>query len=162
MLGQYPAIIEGASPQHPWEVFHHHVGWAQHTGKVDEAGLHLFAWKQRSYDACEAVWFESCLRTGARQQCCPANWGRHKDGEVWWVLWTSLPPCAQTCERLLNCGCINSGSITDGISCTSKCVDQRNRIVQSKKKSSKTVQNCCEWRPSWNMVVILKSSFPRK
>lgn len=54
--------------------------------------------------ACEAVCLESCLRTGARQQCCPANWAWHKDGEVWRVLWIKLSNLCSD-SRLLNCGC---------------------------------------------------------
>lgn len=146
MLGQYPAMIEGASPQHPGEVFHHHVDEHSAVGKVDEAGLHLFTgsksltmpFRQQARPSF-CLWSSLPWRLpayGGRQRCWPANWGGGS-GEFFW---TSFPTCAQTCERLLKCGCkpkcqFQSGSITDGISCPSKCmfqcVDQRNRIVQS-------------------------------
>lgn len=150
MLAQYPTIIEGASPRPPWEVFHHHVGWAQHFSQGWWGRTPLVCWeakvlrchshKRAPRSAREGVCLGSCLRTGARQQCCPANWGRHKGGEVWRVVWTRIPPRAQTCQRSLNCCCIDSGSIPDGISCSPNCVqcaDQRNKIVQSKKKAQK-------------------------
>lgn len=87
--------------------------------------------------ACEAVCLEGYLPMGDGNGVGLPTGGGERSGEFFW---TSFPTCAQTCERLLKCGCkpkcqFQSGSITDGISCPSKCmfqcVDQRNRIVQS-------------------------------
>ena len=92
--------------------------WQEQHYKVDEARLNLFARKQRSYDAIpptsasliqhvERSAFQAACIWGQATVCkmkneSPAHWGWHKDGEVWQVLWTTLPPIAQSCEQLTN------------------------------------------------------------
>lgn len=122
------------------------------SGRVDEAGLHLFA-KQRSYEAIPPTSASLVLyvKRSALKAACVRGHGNS----------VALPTGAGT--KMVKSGEFSGQAFhPDGISCTPncvQCVDQRNRIVQSKKKSSKTVRNCCEWRPSWNMVVILKVVF---
>ena len=89
--------------------------------KVDEARLDLFTQKQRSYDAIpptSAALIQHVKRSAYQAGCIwgqatvckmqtesPANWGWQKDGEVWQVFWTTLPPIAQSCQQLTKCGC---------------------------------------------------------
>ena len=120
-LSQYPPIIEDAD-LNIFEKFGITM-YDKHstTGKVDEARLDLFARKQRCYDAIpptSASLVQHVKRSAFQAACIwgqatvckmqiesPANWGWKKDGEVWQVIWTTLPPIVQTCEQLTKCGC---------------------------------------------------------
>ena len=118
---QYPPVVENAD----YNVFEKFVITMYDKNstmdKVDEARLDLFARKQRSYDAIpptSAALIQHVKRSAYQAGCIwgqatvckmqtesPANWGWQKDGEVWQVFWTTLPPIAQSCQQLTKCGC---------------------------------------------------------
>lgn len=48
--------------------------------------------------------------TGCNMQSdSPANWGWQKNGQVWEVLWSTLPPIAQSCQQLSAAAPVNVG-----------------------------------------------------
>ncbi|RXN31429.1 hypothetical protein ROHU_004760 [Labeo rohita] len=120
-LSQYPPIIEDADLKILEKFVITMYDKQSTTCKVDEARLDLFARKQRSYDAIpptSASLVQHVKRSAFQAACIwgqatvckmqtesPANWGWQKDGQIWQVLWTTLPPIAQTCEQLTKCGC---------------------------------------------------------
>ncbi|KAL0198142.1 hypothetical protein M9458_006682, partial [Cirrhinus mrigala] len=120
-LSQYPPIIEDADLNILEKFVITMYDKQSTTCKVDEARLDLFARKQRSYDAIpptSASLVQHVKRSAFQAACIwgqatvckmqtesPANWGWQKDGQIWQVLWTTLPPIAQTCEQLTKCGC---------------------------------------------------------
>ncbi|RXN30245.1 Venom prothrombin activator pseutarin-C non-catalytic subunit [Labeo rohita] len=120
-LSQYPPIIEDADLNILEKFVITMYDKQSTTCKVDEARLDLFARKQRSYDAIpptSASLVQHVKRSAFQAACiwgqatvCKmqteslANWGWQKDGQIWQVLWTTLPPIAQTCEQLTKCGC---------------------------------------------------------
>ena len=49
------------------------------------------------------VWSQSPLRHPETQS--PAYWGWAKNGDLWNVVWTTLPPIVESCQQLTKCGC---------------------------------------------------------
>lgn len=120
-LSQYPPTIEDADlgilEKFVVTMYDKH----SNTTKVDEARLHLFARKQRPYDSipptsaslvqhvrrsafqAACIWGQSTLCT--MQSESPGNWGWQTKGEAWEVLWSTLPPIAQSCQQLTKCRC---------------------------------------------------------
>ena len=49
------------------------------------------------------VWSLSPLRHPETQS--PAYWGWAKNGDLWNVVWTTLPPIVESCQQLTKCGC---------------------------------------------------------
>ena len=110
---------------------------------VNDARLHLFARKQRPYDAIPptsaalkehikraayqagAVWGQATVTQPVLPS--PAEWGWKLQGQRWLVNWTTLPPIAASCQELAKCSCKNS--CTNGrfkcfhltLSCTALC-----------------------------------------
>ena len=88
---------------------------------VNNARLDMFARKQRPYQAIPptqsallqhvtlaayqagCVWSQSTLRQPETQS--PADWGWAKNGDLWNVVWTTLPPFVESCQQLTKCGC---------------------------------------------------------
>lgn len=88
---------------------------------VDDSRLDMFARKQRPYEAIPptqaallqhvkraayvagCIWSQSTLRQPETQS--PADWGWTKKDDLWQVLWTNLPPIAESCQQLTKCGC---------------------------------------------------------
>ena len=110
---------------------------------VNDARLHLFARKQRPYDAIPptsaalkehikraayqagAVWGQATVTQPVLPS--PAEWGWKLQGQRWLANWTTLPPIAASCQELAKCSCKNS--CTNGrfkcfrltLSCTALC-----------------------------------------
>ena len=96
-------------------------GKSSNATGVNNAWLDMFAWKQRPYQAIPptrsallqhvkraayqagCIWSQSTLRQPATQS--PADWGWAKNGEMWHVGWTMLPPIVESCQQLTMCGC---------------------------------------------------------
>ena len=88
---------------------------------VDAARLDMFARKQRPYEAIpptqgalkqhvkRAAYQAGCIWSQATvlqpEMQTPANWGWTKTGDLWHVIWTDLPPIAESCQQLTKCGC---------------------------------------------------------
>lgn len=120
-LSQYPPTIEDAD----LDILEKFVVtmYDKHSNmtKVDEARLHLFARKQRSYDSIPPTsaslvqhvkrsTFQAACIWGQATVCKmvsenPGNWGWQKHGEAWEILWSTLPPIAQSCQQLTKCRC---------------------------------------------------------
>ena len=91
------------------------------TDFVDDARLDMFARKQRPYEAIPptraallqhvkraayqagCIWGQSTVWQTESQS--PANWGWIKKGDMWQIVWTDLPPIAESCQQLTKCGC---------------------------------------------------------
>lgn len=88
---------------------------------VDAARLDMFARKQRPYEAIpptqgalklhvkRAAYQAGCIWSQALR-CqpelqTPANWGWTSSGDLWHIIWTELPPIAESCQQLTKCGC---------------------------------------------------------
>ena len=85
---------------------------------VNDARLDLFARKQRPYEAIPPIQaaLKQHVNRAAYQAGCiwgqstvsqpetesPSSWGWVKHGDVWQVVWTELPPIAETCQQLAN------------------------------------------------------------
>lgn len=88
---------------------------------IDDARLDMFARKQRPYEAIPptqsalkqhvkhaayqagCIWSQSTVRQPEIQT--PANWGWTKKGDLWQIIWTELPPIAESCQQLTKSGC---------------------------------------------------------
>ena len=86
---------------------------------VNDARLDLFARKQRPYEAIPPIQaaLKQHVNRAAYQAGCiwgqstvsqpetesPSSWGWVKHGDVWQVVWTELPPIADTCQQLTKC-----------------------------------------------------------
>lgn len=109
---------------------------------VDEARLEMFARKQRPYGAIpptRAVLLQHAKRAAYQAGCIwsqstlcqpetpsPADWGWIKSGDTWKVLWTTLPPIAESCQQLTKCGCKSEchgwcKCYRFGLNCTGLC-----------------------------------------
>ena len=87
---------------------------------VNNARLDMFARKQRPYQAIPptrsallqhikrdpyqagCIWSQSTLRQPETQS--PADWGWAKNGDLWNVVWTMLPPIVESCQQVTKCG----------------------------------------------------------
>ncbi len=88
---------------------------------VNEARLDLFARKHRSYETIpptKAALFQHAKRAvyqaghvwnqalvSQPDPVSPSEWGWKKEGECWQIVWSTLPPVAQSCEHLTRCQC---------------------------------------------------------
>ena len=109
---------------------------------VDEAGLDLFARKQRSYDALpptRAALMEHVKRAAHQsgiiwgqatvpnpETGSPADWDWNQAGEMWQIDWTTLPSVATCCQELTKCSCKMGCTrrckcFRSGLSCTALC-----------------------------------------
>ncbi|KAJ8372700.1 hypothetical protein AAFF_G00277690 [Aldrovandia affinis] len=109
---------------------------------VDDARLDMFARKQRPYEAIPptrsalkqhvkraayqagCIWSQSTVRQPETQT--PANWGWTKKGDLWQIVWTELPPIAESCQQLTKCGCKSEccsrcKCYCFGLTCTALC-----------------------------------------
>ncbi len=108
-LRQYKPSIEYPDSlccHYVWQTQQHYQGWWGETA--------LVAQKQRPYDSIHPTstlddLHSKLLAYGANQQIVQCNlkvlataWGWQK-GEVWEVLWSTLPPIAQSCQQLTKC-----------------------------------------------------------
>ena len=91
------------------------------TENVDDARLELFAKKQRSYEAIppthaalaqhtrRAAYQAACIWSRALEcnvgEESPGEWGWKQEGDYWSVLWSTLPPVAQSCQQFTKCQC---------------------------------------------------------
>ena len=94
---------------------------SSHATDIDAVRLDMFARKQRSYDTipptraalfqhtkCAAyqagcIWSQSTLRQMELES--PSQWGWQQQDNSWQILWTTLPPIAESCQQLTKCGC---------------------------------------------------------
>ena len=90
------------------------------TTCVNNARVDMFARKQRPYQAIPptrsallqhvkraayrtgSVWSQSTLRQPQTQS--PTDWGWANIGDLWNVVWTTLPPIVESCQQLTKCG----------------------------------------------------------
>ena len=109
---------------------------------VDSARLEMFARKQRPYEAIPptraallqhvkrasyqagCVWGQTLLRQPESQN--PADWGWIRNGDQWRILWSDLPPIAESCKQLTKCGCQSEcrgrcKCYRFGLDCTAMC-----------------------------------------
>jgi len=88
---------------------------------VNETRLDLFARKQRLYMCIPPT--QASLRQHAKRAAyqggiiwgqatepkptlpSPSDWGWFKQGDIWQIHWTDLPPIAVSCQQLTKCGC---------------------------------------------------------
>lgn len=88
---------------------------------IDAVRLDMFARKQRSYDTIPptraalvqhskraayqagCIWSQSTLRQMELES--PGEWGWQQQDNCWQILWTTLPPIAESCQQLTKCGC---------------------------------------------------------
>ena len=136
---------EDCSPQqHPGEVCGDHVSSDRSSTAtaVNNARLDMFSRKQRPYQAIPptrsallqhvkrasyqagCVWSQLTLRQPETQS--PADWGWANNGDLWNVVWTTLPPIVESCQQLTKCGCKSDchGRCKChrlGLSCTALC-----------------------------------------
>lgn len=120
-LSQYPPTIEDVDLNILEKFVVTMYDKHSNTTKVDEARLHLFARNQRPYDSIPptSASLVQHIRRSAFQAACiwgqstectmqpesPGNWGWQKKGEAWEVVWSTLPPIAQSCQQLTKCCC---------------------------------------------------------
>ena len=109
---------------------------------VDAARLDMFARKQRPYEAIppnqealkkhvkHAAYQAGCIWSQATvlqpEMQTPANWGWTKTEDLWHVIWTELPPIAESCQQLTKCGCKSEccgrcKCYSFGLTCTVLC-----------------------------------------
>ena len=106
------------------------------TISVNEARLHMFACKQRPYDAIPptsaalkehvkratfqagAVWGQATITQPDIPS--PGEWGWKLEGQRWFVNWSTLPPIAASCQELAKCSCKQS--------CTGSCKCYRSTL----------------------------------
>ena len=92
-----------------------------HATDIDAVRLDMFARKQRSYDTIPpsraalfqhtkraayqagCIWSQSTLRQMELES--PSQWGWQQQDNSWQILWTTLPPIAESCQQLTKCGC---------------------------------------------------------
>ena len=58
--------------------------------------------KRASYQA-GCIWGQAITRQIEVQS--PSEWGWKQQGSTWQIVWTSLPPVAESCQQLTKCGC---------------------------------------------------------
>ena len=58
--------------------------------------------KRAAYQA-GCIWSQSPVRQP--ETPTSANWGCTKKGDLWQIVWTELPPIAESCQQLTKCGC---------------------------------------------------------
>ena len=78
---------------------------------IDSVRLDLFARKQRAYDAIPttSAALEYHTKRAAYQVLIPSEWmGLKQQDNSWTIIWTSLPPIAESCQQLKKCGCKTS------------------------------------------------------
>ena len=91
------------------------------TTGVNNARLDMFARKQIPYQGIPptrsallqrvkraayqagSIWSQSTLRQPETQS--PADWGWAKNGDMWNVVWTMLPPIVESYQQVTKCGC---------------------------------------------------------
>ena len=116
------------------------------TVAVDNARLELSARKQRSYDAIpptraalvqhirratsSEARLEACIWSRALvcqpEEDSPAEWGWKQERDCWSILWSALPPVAESCKQLTKCQCKTQcrgrcKCYKFGLSCTAMC-----------------------------------------
>ena len=117
-LSQYPPTMEDADLNILEKFVVTMYDKHSNTTKVDEARLPLFARKQRPYESIPPTRaalvqhvrrsaFQAAYIWGQSTECIQCNLkvlatGAGKKGEVWEVLWSTLPPIAQPCQQLTN------------------------------------------------------------
>ena len=120
-LSQYPPIVDDEDLK-TLETFVVMMNDRSSTAEgVDDARLDMFARKQRPYEAIPptrsalkehvkraayqagCIWSQSTLSQPETED--PANWGWKKNGDLWQIVWTELPPIAESCKQLTKCGC---------------------------------------------------------
>ena len=88
---------------------------------IDGVRLDMFARKQKSYDAIpptnaaleyhikRASYQAGCIwgqaTTRQMEILSPSEWGWKQQDNSWQIIWTSLPPVAESCKQLTKCGC---------------------------------------------------------
>ena len=58
--------------------------------------------KRVAYQA-GSIWSQSTLRQPETRS--PADWGWAKNGDMWNVVWTMLPPIVESYQQVTKCGC---------------------------------------------------------
>jgi hypothetical protein len=109
---------------------------------VDEARLDLFARKQRPYNSIPPT--QAALREHTKHAAyqagivwgqttislpeidSPVNWGWTKTDGKWRIVWSTLPPVADSCQELTKCACKKGCQgrckcYKSGLPCTALC-----------------------------------------
>ena len=91
------------------------------TASIDDARLNFSARKQRSYESipptrgaliehtkhavyqAECIWGQAMICNMENES--PGDWGWKKNCDMWMIIWTKLPPIAESCQQLTKCGC---------------------------------------------------------
>jgi hypothetical protein len=91
------------------------------VASVDEARFHMFARKQRAFDAIPptkdsliqhikrasyqagCVWSQTLDST--IKEISPSEWGWKLQDGAWTIIWSNLPPIADACKQLTKCSC---------------------------------------------------------
>ena len=113
---------------------------------IDAVRLDMFGHKQRSYDSIpptraaltehtkHATYQAGCIWSQATlchmEIDSHGEWGWKKQGNIWQIFWTSLPPVAESCKELTKCGYKTQCSgrckcYQFGLSCTNLCSCKR-------------------------------------
>ena len=124
------------------------------TETVDDARLDLFARKQRSYEAIpptHAALVQHTRRAAYQTACIlsrtlecnigeesPGEWGWTQDGDCWNVLWSTLPPVAQSCQQFTRC------------QCKTKCHGRCKCFMLNMPCTAMCIRNCWESRKTCN------------
>ena len=128
-LSQYPPVVDDEDLKTLEKFVVMMYDRSSTTEGVDDVRLDMFARKQRPYEAipptrsvlkqhvkCAAyqagcIWSQSTVRQP--ETPIAANWGWNKKGDLWQIVWTELPPIAESCQQLNKCGCMSE--------CCSRC-----------------------------------------
>ena len=141
-LSQYPPVVDDEDLKTLERFVVIMYDRASTAEGVDDARLDMFARKQRPYEAIPptrsalkqhvkraayqagCIWSQSTVCQPEMQT--PANWGWTKKGDLWQIVWTELPPIAESCQQLTKCGCKSEccsrcKCYRFGLTCTALC-----------------------------------------
>ena len=101
-LSQYPLTVEVGDLEKQKKFVILMYDRSSTAATVDEAGLDMFARKQRPFEAIPPTRsFASTHQTCCLPRwLCVANWGWQLPGEEWQIFWTANSPIAQSCQQL--------------------------------------------------------------
>ncbi|KAJ8351997.1 hypothetical protein SKAU_G00234730 [Synaphobranchus kaupii] len=141
-LSKYPPTVEDGDLQVLEKFVITMYDRSSTAAGIDDARLDMFARKQKPYEAIpptraaliqhakHAAYQAGCI-WGQATVCqmetkSPADWGWTKQGDLWQIFWTVLPPIAQSCQQLTKCGCKTECSgrckcYRFGLPCTALC-----------------------------------------
>ncbi|KAJ8364285.1 hypothetical protein SKAU_G00131160 [Synaphobranchus kaupii] len=141
-LSKYPPTVEDGDLQVLEKFVITMYDRSSTAAGIDDARLDMFARKQKPYEAIpptRAALIQHAKRAAYQAGCIwgqatvcqmetksPSDWGWTKQGDLWQIFWTVLPPIAQRCQQLTKCGCKTECSgrckcYRFGLPCTALC-----------------------------------------